>query len=127
MARYDHPSFLSRDFFTITTTAGANGTSGAFVLPWDINVHQMVATVATAGTATGHQVFLLSGTSSVANSSITLTTNTAGSFGTTGDLATKIPQGTLISIKNGTDATGVARVVVEYNLSPDSATWLGGS
>ena len=125
--KYDHPTFLTRQAFVMLTTAGANGTSATMTLPWDINVHQMRATVVTAGTSatTGHQVFLLSGTTSVTNSSIALNTLTAGQGGTTGDLATKITAGTLISLKNGTDATGVARVVLEWNQSPDTATWLG--
>lgn len=125
--KYDHPSFLTRQVIPMLSAAGANGTSNSFTLPWDINVHQMRATVVTAGTSatTGHQVFLLSGTTSVTNSSIALNTMTAGQSGTTGDLATKITAGTIISLKNGTDATGVARVMLEYNLSPDTATWLG--
>lgn len=124
---YTHPTFLTRQLLVVLTTAGANGTSGALTLPWDINVHQMRATVVTAGTSatTGHQVQLLSGTSSVTGSTIALNTMTAGQNGTTGDLATKITAGTLISLKNGTDATGVARVAIEYNLAPDTATWLG--
>ena len=120
---YNHPTYLTRQLYILTTTAGANGTSGSVVLPWDIDVHQVTATVVTAGTATGHKVFLLSGTSSIGGD-ITLSTNTAGSTGTSGDVATKISQGTLLSVKNGTDATGVARVAIEYNLAP-SATWLG--
>jgi hypothetical protein len=111
----------------MVSTAGANGTSATVTLPWDINVHQMRATVIVAGTSatTGHQVQLLSGTTSVTGSTIALNTLTANQGGTTGDLATKITAGTLLSLKNGTDATGTARVVVEYNLSPDTATWLG--
>jgi hypothetical protein len=109
------------------SAAGANGTSNTLALPWDINVHQMRAVVVTAGTSatSGNQVFLLSGTTSVTSSSIALGTGTAGTGGTTGDLATLIPAGTLISLKNGTDATGVARVMLEFNLAPATATWLG--
>ena len=123
---YDHPTYLARNVLKFLTIAGANGTSGACVLPWAINVHQMSAVVVTAGTSatTGAQVQLLSGTTSVTSSTIALNTQTAGVSGTTGDLATVIPAGTLISIKNGTDATCVANVTVEYNISP-SATWVG--
>lgn len=123
MANYDHPAYLARQLTVHLTTAGANGTSGAMVFPWDIDVHQVTATVVTAGTATGNKVFLLSGTSSIGGD-ITLSTSTAGVTGTSGNVATKIPQGTLLSIKNGTDATGVFRVAIEYNIAP-SATWLG--
>lgn len=120
---YNHPTYLARHVMVILTTAGANGTSGSIALPWDIDVHQVVATVVTAGTATGHKVFVLSGTSSIGGD-VTLSTNTAGVTGTSGDVNTKITQGTLLSVKNGTDATGVARVAIEYNMAP-SATWLG--
>lgn len=124
-----HPSYLTRQVMTWRTVAGANGTSSSFILPWDINVHQMLAVVGTAGTSatTGNQVQLLSGTTSVTNSTIALGTSTAGVTGTTGDLATKISAGTLISIKNGTDATGVASVTLEYNINPVSGTWLGNT
>lgn len=124
---YTHPSFLTRQHMVFLTTAGANGTSNSFIMPSDVNVHQMSAVVVTAGTSagTGHGVFLLSGTTSVTSSMISLNTLTAGQTGTTGDLATKITAGTRISFKNGTDATGVARVTLEYNLAPDTATWLG--
>ncbi len=124
---YTHPAYLTRQIMTFLTTAGANGTSGVRALPWDIDVHQITAAVITAGTSatSGNQVFLLSGTSSVASSAVALGTGTAGVVGTSGDLATKIPAGTLISIKNGTDATGVASVTVEYNLNPTTGTWLG--
>ena len=121
---YDHPTYLARQILTMVTTAGANGTSNSVILPWDVDVHQMSAVVVTAGTTAGNTVFLLNGTTSVTNSLITLSTNTAGVTGTTGDLATKITAGTLISLKNGTDATGVARVTLEYNLNPQ-ATWVG--
>lgn len=121
---YDHPTYLARNVLQFRTSAGANGTSSSFILPWAVDVHQMSAVVAVAGTTAGATVFLLSGTSSVTNSLITYGTSTAGSTGTTGDLAATIPAGTLISIKNGTDATGVANVTVEYNLNP-LATWVG--
>jgi len=128
-ANYDDANYrVRRVIGPIKTTAGANGTSASFNLPWDVNLHQVTATVVTAGTSatTGNQVFILNGTASVASSSIALNTLTAGQTGTTGDLATKIPAGNLISIKNGTDATGVADVMIEFNIAPDTGTWLGG-
>lgn len=122
---YDHPSYLTRQVLSFVATAGANGTSDTKILPWDVDVHQLSAVVVTAGTTAGATVFLLSGTTTVANSTITNGTSTAGSIGTTGDLATKITAGTLISLKNGTDATGVARCTLEYNINPTTGSWLG--
>jgi len=122
---YTHPTFLTRQVMYFRTVAGANGTSSARAVPWDINVHQMTVVVATAGTSatTGNRVILLSGTSTVG--SVTLGTNTALQVSTSSDLATLITAQTPISIKNGTDATGVADVTVEFNLAPTTATWLG--
>ena len=125
---YDHPSYLTRAFFgPLTTVAGANGTSLSFVAPQDIQIRGLSATVVTAGTSAGagNSVFILSGTTSVTNSSVSLGTNTAGSAGvaTTVDLNTKVSKGGLISLKNGTDATGVARVTIEYNIAPDTGVW----
>lgn len=123
-ANYDHPSYLTRQLLHFAaSTAGANGTSAQVALPWDVNVHNLSAVVLTAGTATTNQAILLSGTATVG--SVALSTNAAGYVGTSGDLATKITAGTLISIKNGADATGVCRCTIDYNLAPDTATWLG--
>lgn len=123
---YDHPSYLTRQLLAFLTAAGANGTSGSISLPWDVRIHQLSVVVATAGTSSGagNQVFVLNGTSTV-GSPIVLGSGTAGTTGTSGDLNTKITAGSLISLKNGTDATGVVRAVLEYNIAPDTGTWLG--
>lgn len=124
---YDHPTYLTRQIRTViqSTTAGANGTSAPGIsFPWDVNIHQAVCIVTTAGTATGHKAIVLSGTSSIGQ--VVLSTNTAGFVGTSGDIATKVTAGTLISAKNGTDATGTFRLDIEYNIAPDTGTWLGG-
>lgn len=127
MPRYDHPSFLTRQCELVgVTTAGANGTSsGGLVFPWDINVHTVLAVVKTAGTSAGagNQAILLAGTATLG--SVALGTNTAGYVGTSGDLATKVTAGTPLYIKNGTDATGVCWVNIEWNAAPDTATFVG--
>jgi len=127
---YDHPSYIVRQILHFpATTAGANGTSGLTALPWDIRVHNMSAVVVTAGTSatSGNKVFLLAGTASQAGSDISLGTSVANTVGTSGDINVKVTAGTVLSVKNGTDATGVARVTLEYNISPDTGTWLGTS
>lgn len=126
---YTHPSYLTRQIAYLgVTTAGANGTStNGWVAPWDINLHQMQAVVKTAGTSatTGNQVILLAGTATVTGATVVLGSSTAGVYGTTGDIAQKITAGTPLYVKNGTDATGVAYVSVEFNINPVSGTWLG--
>lgn len=124
----DHPSYLTRQLSSqFTTTAGANGTSTSYwAFPWDINIHNVQAVVKTAGTSAGHQVFLLAGTSTIAGSTVTLGTSAAATVGTSGNSAQKVTAGTVVYTKNGTDATGVAVVNFEFNIAPDTGTWLGG-
>ena len=123
----DHPTYLTRQMSSpFTTTAGANGTgTPGWCFPWDINIHQVVAVVKTAGTTANNAVFLLTGTSSVASSGITLGTGAAATVGTSGNVAVKVPAKTPIYVKNSADAIGVAFVGFEYNIAPDSGTWLG--
>lgn len=123
----DHPTYLTRQMTApFTTAAGANGTgTPGWCFPWDVNIHQVVAVVKTAGTTAVNAVFLLTGTSSVASSSITLGTSTAQSVGTSGNLGVKVPAQTPIYVKNSADAIGVNFVSVEYNMAPDTGTWLG--
>lgn len=123
----DHPTYLTRQMTApFTTTAGASGTgTPGWVFPWDINIHQVAAVVKTAGTTSVNAVFLLTGTSSVASSGITLGTSTAGAVGTSGNVAVKIPAQTPVYVKNSADAIGVNVVSFEYNVAPDTGTWLG--
>ena len=123
----DHPSYMTRQMTApFTTAAGANGTgTPGWVFPWDINIHQVVAVVKTAGTTANNAVFLLTGTSSVVASGITLGTSTAQSFGSSGNVAVKVTAGTPIYVKNSADAIGVNFVSFEYNMAPDTGTWLG--
>lgn len=123
----DHPAYLTRQILNLgATTAGTSGTSTTYLaLPWDVNIHNVVAVVKTAGTATGHLVTLMTGTSTIAGSTVTLSTSTAGVVGTSGNVAAKIVANTPILVKNGTDGTGVAQVLIEFNIAPDTGTWLG--
>lgn len=120
---YDHPAFLSRLFVGITTTAGASGTSGQIAFPTAMRLRNCQVTVRTAGSSatTGNKVDIFVGTASVG--SVTNGTSAAGSTGTSGDLNTLVPAGTVIATKNGTDATGVAHVVMEMHIDPTTGTW----
>lgn len=120
---YDHPAFLSRLSVGVTSTAGASGTSGQISFPSAMRLRNVAATVRTAGTSatTGNKVDIFVGTASVGT--IALGTGTAGSNGTSGDLNTLVPVGTVIALKNGTDATGVAHVVMEMHIDPSTGSW----
>src|SRR5262245_34805757 len=119
---YDHPAFLAR--FPVlmgATTAGANGTSLEMNFPFATRIRNATATVVTAGTSagTGHKGNLFVGTASVGT--IALNTLTAGQTGTSGDMNTLIAASTRLALKNGTDATGVARVAVEMQVDPSAS------
>lgn len=126
----DHPAYLTRQLALLgVTTAGANGTTTTnFVAPWDINVHNVTGFVKTAGTSatTGNQVFLLAGTTTVAGSTVVMGTTAAGGTATSGNAGVKVTAGTQINLKNGTDATGVTLITFDWNIAPDSGTWVGG-
>jgi 3D (Asp-Asp-Asp) domain-containing protein len=122
-ASYDHPGYLARLLVNMgNTTAGASGTSGRMSFPTAMRIRNVSVTVAVAGTSatTGNKVDIFVGTASVGT--VANGTNTAGSVGTSGDLNTLIPVGTVLALKNGTDATGVANVVAEMHID-QSGTW----
>jgi hypothetical protein len=141
---YDHPSYITRQQLQLgATTAGANGTSGGFGFVSDMRLRKAALTVRTAGTSAGAGngvIFLCVGTAISgfgSGAGFTLTTNTgtttiqaitalgssaAGSVVTTPDMNTTIKAGSVLYMKNGTDATGVAQVTVEAHLDP-TATW----
>lgn len=126
---YEHPSYLTRQhLFLGRTTAGAAGASINFTPPYPIVLHRFTASVSVAGTvvgtgvgAAGACVSLRNGTAIVAGT-VVLSTNAAGVFGTTTDLAYTVPAGGTLTVLNGTDATLVASCAVEYNIDP-SGTW----
>lgn len=120
---YDHPSYLCRQLICLgVTTAGANGTSCQRAFPVDIRIRNVSAAVVTAGTSagSGHAVNIYAGTTSIG--AIALNTLTAGQNGTSGDLNTTLAAGTNFATKNGTDATGVAAIVLEASI-PVGSTW----
>lgn len=141
---YDHPSYLVRQQINLgATTAGANGTSGGFAFVSDMRLRKAALTVRTAGTSatTGNGVIFLcvgtaiSGFGTGAGFTLTTSTgtttiqaitalgsSTAATVVTTPDMNTTIKAGSVLYMKNGTDATGVAAVTVEANLDP-LATW----
>lgn len=120
---YDHPAYLARLAVGVTSTAGASGTSGQITFPSAMRLRNCCATVRTAGTSatTGNKVDIFVGTASVGT--VALGTGAAGTNGTSGDLNTLVPAGTTVALKNGTDATGVAHVLMEMHIDSTTGTW----
>lgn len=139
---YDHPSYLARQQVTLgRTTAGANGTSGVRAFTNNERLRNVVAVVGTAGTSatSGNQIIIgcvgtctqfgttgvgTVGTATTTLGTIVLGTSTALSFATSGDLNVCINAGSVVYLKNGTDATGVAEVTGEMHVDP-LGTWVG--
>lgn len=123
---YDAPQYTVAEVFNLTTTAGANTVqTQKFVAFAALQLKAVQATAITAGTSatTGHcailKVITAGGTTTTAvgtvalgTSSANVTTNTA--FASTATMA----QGDILTITNGTDATGVIALAIEYRTQP---------
>src|ERR1700761_1717552 len=139
---YDHPSYLCRQACDMDVTlAGANGTSASVSFISDMRLRKAAATVRVAGTSSGagnQLLFIYIGTSVQGFTGTALTTttttatlgsivfgsSTANTVGTSTDMDARLVAGGVLAIKNGTDATGTAKVMLEINLDP-GATWTG--
>lgn len=143
---YDHPSYLTRQVIGMgATTAGANGTSGTMSMISDMRIRKAAVTVRVAGTSSGagNQVMLLcigtsyqgygtlGGTNTLSTNTTTATlgtcalgSSTANTVATFADMDARIVAGSILALKNGTDATGTAEVRMEAYLDP-AATWTG--
>ena len=120
---YDHPTYLTRQQLALgRTTAGAAGTSLQKAFTNDMRIRNVSALVITAGTATTHNLTVRNGTTSVGL--ITLSTSTALTVTTSGDLNYLLPKGSVLNVLNGADATGVADVTVEAHTDAQS-NWVG--
>lgn len=142
---YDHPSYLTRQAISLTASAGANGTAGYKSFISDMRFRKGAVTVRTAGTSSGagNQALLLcigtyiTGFGTGAGTALTTTTGTntigtlgafgssaAGIVGTSSDFNFRLVAGSVLAIKNGTDATGVVDCSMECYLDPE-ASWTG--
>jgi len=142
---YDHPSYLTRQSIGLgINTAGANGTSGGRSFISDLRVRKASVTVRTAGTsatsgnsaillcigtmvtgftsATGFTLTTSTGTNTVGT--VALGSTTALTVTTSSDFNTRIVAGSILALKNGTDATGVYDYTLEAYLDP-TASWTG--
>src|SRR5229473_7122906 len=126
---YDHPSYLTRQFFDLdATTAGANGTSALTGMWTNVRVRKAACTVRVAGATAGNNaIFLYFGTAitgftgtaltttttTATLANLVLTTNTAGSVLLTTDMDALLIQGGVLGIKNGTDTVGTCKAILE--------------
>lgn len=125
-AKYDHPSYLTRQVVGLKGNAGASGTSGYRSFPYAMKLRTIQATVQVAGTSTtlGNVAKIYSGTTPL--TTFTLGSSSAATTITSADLNVVIPQGTVMSVVTGTDATGLADFTMEMYLDPGTpATWSG--
>jgi hypothetical protein len=147
---YNHPSYLTRQAIRLTAIAGANGTSGHTQFVSDMRVRSWCATTVVAGTNTTANsnlaILQAVGANVVTYTSTGATTNTAtatfnlgtaafsiaaqqtvGAVGTNvADANIRLPAGSVVSVKNGADATGYTSVTLEAYLDP-LATWTIGN
>jgi len=146
---YDHPSYLTRQQVPLTNvTAGAAGTSAGRTFVSNVRLRNAVAVTAVAGTlgtnvqaiiqATGTGIIQypnVGGTNALTTSTgvVALGTCIYGTAGntqyvtsTSGDLNAFIPAGSVVTVKNGADATAVIAVTLEAYLDPQ-ATWTGAN
>lgn len=139
---YDHPSYLTRQQIPLNNViATASGTSAQRAFLSGMRLRNAVAAVVTAGTigtnvqaiiqANGTGILqygtaITTSTGVVALGTISLGTagNTIGALSTSGDMNAYVPPNSVVTVKNGLDATAVTAVTLEAYLDP-SASWTG--
>lgn len=113
---YDNANALLKRERVHLTTAGASAVTGKFTSFATVKLQRMQANAITAGTSSGagNKVDLYIGTASAAT--VTLGSSTADTVVGPVDLTALavVAPGTVISFKNGTDATGVTGICLEY-------------
>lgn len=119
---YDDPNAVIREERSFLTVAGANGVSNKHAYFQKRRINAVHAIVVTAGTSAGAGNAVIvkggpAGTTAIAT--VTLGTLTAGQsvdVAVGSDIASKDQ----LNFTNGTDATGVALVVLELQQYPDA-------
>ena len=137
---YDHPSYLTRQRLGLGIfTAGSGSLGNRQALPFAIRAHVPVVAVQTAGTTSvnamqvicvGTYTLTTGGTSTTTSGTNTLQSVTVGTaaanttvYGT--DMNVTINAGSVVYLKNNTDATAVYEACFDYTLDPTLGTWSG--
>jgi len=125
---YDHPTYLTRQILQFQgLAAGAAGTSGHQALPLNMRLRAAQVTIRTAGTVgTNVQAILFAGTLALGTGSFGTGGQTIGQQVAIADMNATVTSGTVLSVKNGADATAITAVAVEAYVDP-AATWTGAN
>lgn len=116
---YDNPDYtIRREHCSPPTTAGATTEGSKFQHFQAIRLKKAHAIVITAGTATTHAYTIKNGTTSVGL--ITLSTSAAGVVASSGAIDSTVTSMAKVSATSGADATGVAQIVYEFEVTPDA-------
>lgn len=115
---YDDPEFTIRREAAAITTAGATTEGAKFRSFQKMRLKKVHAAVITAGTATTHGYDVYHGTASIGT--IALSTSTAGVTASSALLDETVGSLEQVSVKSLADATGVAHIVYEYEVTTDS-------
>jgi hypothetical protein len=115
---YDDPDFLVRREVEKITTAGATTEGAKFRSFQATRLKKVHAAVITAGTATTHGYNVFHGTTSIGT--IALSTSAAGVVASSALLNETVASMEQVSVKSLADATGVAQIVYEYEVTPDA-------
>lgn len=118
---YDKPNATIRREDCFLTVAGAAAVGARFATYQKKRLKAVHATVVTAGTSNspGHALTIKNGTTSIGL--LALGTQTAGSIVSATGLDNAVASMALLSVTNGTDATGVALVTYEYHMEHDAS------
>lgn len=137
---YDHPSYLTRQRLSLGNfTAGAAALGRPMGLPWAIRAHTPGLAVQTAGTTAvnamqviciGTYTLTSGGTSTTTTGtntlqSVSIGTAAANTVSTGSDINVTINAGSVVYLKNNTDATAVYEGWLEFAIDPTIGTWSG--
>ena len=115
---YDDPNSQVRREAFFTTAAGATTDGAKFRHFQAMRLKKVHAAVLTAGTATGHGYTIKNGTTSIGT--IALSTSAAGVTASSGLLDSTVAALGQVMVTSLTDATGVAQIIFEYEVTPDA-------
>lgn len=115
---YSDPNFTVRRESQAITSAGATTEGCKFRAFQALRLKKVHFAVITAGTSSVHGYDVYHGTTSIGN--CVLSTSTAGVVGHSALLNETVASMEQISVKSLADATGVAHVVYEFEITPDA-------
>lgn len=115
---YSDPNYTVRREVDRITIAGATTEGAKFRSFQALKLKKVHAAVITAGTATTHGYNVFHGTTSVG--AIALSTSTAGAVASSAMLDREVASLEQVSVKSLADATGVAHIIFEFDVSPSA-------